>query len=75
MDQHITYARDIRPLFRDRDVSSMSSGFDLASYDDVRTNAESIYEGLADGTMPCDGAWPTEDVQRFRKWIDDGFAP
>jgi len=75
MDQDITYARDIRPLFRERDVSSMSSVFDLASYDDVRTNAESIYERLADGTMPCDGAWPTEDVQRFRKWIDDGFAP
>lgn len=75
MDQDITYARDIRPLFRERDVSSMSSAFDLASYDDVRTNAESIYERLADGTMPCDGAWPTEDVQRFRKWIDDGFAP
>jgi hypothetical protein len=75
MDQDITYARDIRPLFRDRDVSSMSSVFDLASYDDVRTNAESIYERLADGTMPCDGAWPAEDVQRFRTWIDDGFAP
>jgi hypothetical protein len=75
MDQDITYARDIRPLFRDRDVSSMSSAFDRASYDDVRTNAESIYERLADGTMPRDGAWPTEDVQRFRTWIDDGFAP
>jgi hypothetical protein len=75
MAQDVTFARDIRPLFRDRDVGSMSSHFDLSSYEDVRDNAESIYERLADGTMPCDGAWPTDDVQRFRTWIDNGFAP
>jgi hypothetical protein len=75
MAQDITFARDIRPLFRDRDVGSMSSHFDLSSYEDVRDNAEPIYERLADGTMPCDGAWPADDVQRFRTWIDDGFAP
>jgi hypothetical protein len=75
MAQDITFARDIRPLFRDRDVGSMSSHFDLSSYEDVRDNAEPIYERLADGTMPCDGAWPADDVQRFRTWIDNGFAP
>jgi hypothetical protein len=53
----------------------MSSVFDLSSYDDVRANAEVIYTRLADGTMPCDGAWPANDVARFRTWIDDGFAP
>jgi hypothetical protein len=75
MDQNVTFAGDIRPLFRDRDVSSMSSHFDLSSYDDVRANAEAIHTRLADGTMPCDGAWPAGDVERFRTWIDDGFAP
>jgi hypothetical protein len=75
MAQDITFARDIRPLFRDRDVGSMSSHFDLSSYEEVRDNAEPIYERLADGTMPCDGAWPADDVQRFRTWIDNGFAP
>jgi hypothetical protein len=75
MAEDITFARDIRPLFRDRDVGSMSSHFDLSSYEDVRDNAEPIYERLADGTMPCDGAWPADDVQRFRTWIDNGFAP
>jgi hypothetical protein len=75
MDQEVTFAQDIRPLFRDRDVSSMSSSFDLSSYDDVRSNAEGIYERLADGTMPCDGAWARQDVERFRTWIDNGFAP
>jgi hypothetical protein len=75
MDQNVTFAGDIRLLFRDRDVSSMSSHFDLSSYDDVRANAQAIYTRLADGTMPCDGAWPSGDVERFRTWIDDGFAP
>ena len=75
MDQDVTFAQDIRPLFRERDVSSMSSSFDLSSYDDVVANEESIYERLADGTMPCDGAWPAADVQRFRAWMDSGLAP
>jgi hypothetical protein len=72
MKPEVSYERDIRPLFRDRDVSSMSFAFDLASYEDVRENAEAIYEQLAAGDMPCDGAWPDEDVQRFRTWIDGG---
>ena len=75
MDQEVAFARDIRPLFNDRDVSSMSSRFDLSSYDDVRANAEPIYERLANGTMPCYGPWPADHVERFRAWIDDGFAP
>jgi len=75
MDQQVGFAKDIRPLFSDRDVSSMSSSFDLSSYDDVRANAGRIYERLADGSMQCYGAWPADDVQRFRSWIDEGFAP
>ena len=71
----VTYARDIRPLFRERDVNSMSFAFDLSSYDDVRANAEEIYRRLADGSMPCDQRWPTEDVERFRTWIDNGSPP
>ena len=43
--------------------------------DDVRANAEAIYARLADGTMPCDGTWPAEDVERFRTWIDHGSPP
>ena len=74
MEADLSYARDIRPLFRDRDVRSMSFAFDLSSYDDVRENAEVIYGRLADGSMPCDGAWSPEDVERFRAWIDAGAA-
>ena len=75
MDEGVAFAQDIRPLFSNRDVSSMSRFFDLSSYDDVRANAERIYQRLADGTMPCYGPWPADNVQRFRAWIDNGFAP
>jgi hypothetical protein len=71
----IGFAQDIRPLFNDRDVGSMSRFFDLSSYDDVRANADGIYSRLADGSMPCYGAWPGENVQRFRAWMEGGFAP
>ena len=73
MEQEVSFERDIRPLWRERDVSSMLSVFDLSSYDDVHDNAEAIYERLADGTMPCDGAWQADDVNRFRAWIDGGM--
>ncbi len=67
-----SFERDIRPLFRPKDVESMSSAFDLSSYEDVRTNAAPIYERVANGSMPCDVAWPPDQVQRFREWIDAG---
>jgi hypothetical protein len=71
----VGFERDIRPLFRERDINSMSFAFDFSSYQDVRANAEKIYGRLADGSMPCDGRWPAEQVQRFRTWIDTGYAP
>lgn len=67
-----SFERDIRPLFRSKDVESMSAAFDLSSYEDVRTHADQIYQRVADGSMPCDGAWPPEQVERFRGWIDAG---
>ena len=69
------FERDIRPLFREGDVDAMSFAFDLASYEDVRANAEEIHERLAEGSMPCDAAWPAEQVGRFRQWIDSGSPP
>ena len=66
------FEADIRPLFRPEDVEEMSWAFDLASYDDVKENAEAIYERLTDGSMPCDGAWPEERIETFRAWIDAG---
>ncbi|HEX2112070.1 MAG TPA: hypothetical protein VHF67_11005 [Gaiellaceae bacterium] len=70
-----SFERDIKPLFRDDDVESMEFAFDLRSYDDVRTNAEEIYERLSDGSMPCDREWPADQVALFRAWIDAGTPP
>lgn len=68
----VGFERDIRPLFRDKDVQSMSSAFDLSTYEDVRANADKILATVADGSMPCDGPWPTERVGLFRAWVDAG---
>ena len=67
-----SFGADIRPLFRPEDVEEMSWAFDLSSYEEVKANAEAIYERLEDGTMPCDGPWGDEQVKRFRDWIDAG---
>jgi len=75
MAQQLSFATDIRPLFRDRDIQSMESAFDLASYNDVKTHGDAIYAVLAAGQMPCDGTWAEEDVQRFRSWLDTGALP
>ena len=68
----VGYERDIRPLFRPRDVGAMRRFFDLSSYSDVRANAEKILERLSGGSMPCDGAWPEEQIELFRGWMAAG---
>lgn len=70
-----SFAQDIQPLFRDDDVEAMRYAFDLSEYEDVKANAEGIYERLADGSMPCDDAWPAEQQALFRQWVDEGCAP
>jgi hypothetical protein len=68
----VGYERDIRPLFRPRDVGAMRRSFDLSSYSDVRANADKILERLSGGSMPCDGAWPEEQIELFRSWTAAG---
>jgi hypothetical protein len=68
----LSFEADIKPLFRDRDRASMRGSFDLWAYADVVANGEVIAERLADGSMPCDGAWPPERVDLFRRWLDGG---
>lgn len=69
-----SFAADIRPLFREKDIRRMAFAFDLTDYEDVKANADGIYNRLADGSMPCDGAWPTEQLALFHRWIDEGCA-
>jgi hypothetical protein len=74
-DPATSFARDIRPLFREKDVNSMKKAFDLSSYDDVRDHADAILQKVATGSMPCDGAWPPDRVALFRRWVQEGHQP
>ena len=50
----------------------MRRAFDLWAYDDVVAHAGAIAGRLSDGTMPCDGKWPDEQVRLFQRWVDEG---
>jgi hypothetical protein len=68
------FDEDVKPLFRESDRNAMRFAFDLWSVEDVSTHADAILGQLAAGTMPCDGAWPAEQVDTFRRWMDEGKA-
>jgi hypothetical protein len=70
----VGFEADIKPLFRGKDRDAMRRAFDLWSYPDVVANADAIAQHLADGTMPCDGAWPDERVELFQRWVAQGAA-
>ena len=64
----LSFERDIRPLFRDTGVDAMQNyGFDLSSYAEVKNKVQAIYATLAEGTMPCDGAWPKDRVATLKR--------
>jgi hypothetical protein len=71
----LSFERDVRPMFREKDRDSMLKRFDLWSRSDVQANQDAILERLRNGTMPCDGAWPPERVAVFQGWIASGSAP
>jgi len=72
----LSFEADIAPLFREKDVEEMKdiSGLDLSDYAVVRDKAQGIYARLDDGSMPCDGPWPDEKVETFKRWMDQGMA-
>jgi hypothetical protein len=74
-DEPVSFAAHIKPLFREHDRKSMTFAFDLWSPDDVQAHAPAILERLQNGTMPCDGAWPAEKIDVFRRWTETGFPP
>ncbi len=71
-DETVSFAKHVKPLFRQRDRQSMKFAFDLWSLDDVAPRADDILERLRNGSMPCDGPWPEEKVQVFQRWIESG---
>ena len=70
--QSINFDEHVKTMFRSRDRQSMQFAFDLWSYDDVTAHADEILARVRAGTMPCDGAWPKEQVHAFQSWIDAG---
>jgi hypothetical protein len=77
----VSFAKDIRPLFTDTDISHMRSFCDLSSYADVKANAAVILgrlDGSGGAQMPpaADGGpWSTSNIALFRTWISDGCQP
>jgi hypothetical protein len=71
----LSFERDVKPLFREKDRSSMSKVFDLWSLTDVTAHGQAILGRLRDGSMPCDGAWPAAKVDTFANWLSEGAQP
>jgi len=79
----VSYANDIKPLFSGIDVNHMSAqGLDLNSYDDVKNNAQEIYNRLTTTNprqlMPpasSGGPWSADKIAKFKQWMDDGYQP
>jgi hypothetical protein len=74
----VSFANDIRPLFRPIDIDHMSWFCDLSKYEDVRANAQDILDRL-NGTggqrMPppaSGGPWTPDKIALFQRWIDTG---
>jgi hypothetical protein len=82
-DTMVSYAKDIKPLFRGIDVNHMAAqGLDLNSYDDVKSNAQEIYTRLTTTNpqrlMPpasSGGPWSADKIAKFKQWMDDGYQP
>jgi hypothetical protein len=73
----VSYATDIRPLFREMDIKEMKMNgpFDLSKLEDVKKHVQDILGRLSEGDMPCDAAWPPANVQKFKQWMDEGMQP
>jgi hypothetical protein len=69
-DEPLSFEAHIKPLFRERDRGAMRFAFDLWDYADVSGNADAILDRLRTASMPCDGAWPPDQIDVFARWVD-----
>ena len=71
----LSFATDIRPLFRDGDVSCMKPagvGLNDPKWMCVPANALLVYGAVSAGKMPPDKPWSPERVSLFKRWMDAG---
>jgi molybdenum cofactor biosynthesis MoaF-like protein len=74
----LTYAHDIRPLFRDTDIACMRPRgklLDDPTWMCKPANARQVLNAVKAGRMPPDTRWPPERVALFKQWIDQGLNP
>ena len=72
----LSFAKDIRPLFREGDVKCMSRAgvkLDDPAWMRVAANAQAVYDAVSNGSMPPDAPWPEERVKTFKAWMDEGL--
>ncbi len=74
-DSDLSFERDVKPLFREKDRNAMRNAFDLWSASDVAAHGNAIVARLREGSMPCDGAWPADQVDVVSRWLDGGAHP
>ena len=51
----LSFERDVRPMFREKDRDSMLKRFDLWSHSDVQAHQDAILERLATARCPATG--------------------
>jgi hypothetical protein len=71
----LSFATDIRPLFREGDVRCMKNvrvALDDPAWMCVTANAQMVYGAVSGGTMPPDEPWLAERVALFKRWMDAG---
>jgi hypothetical protein len=73
-----SFARDILPLFRPKDVEHMNDlNLDLSEYDAVRAKARVIAQRVAAGGRPMppppDQRWTKIQIELFEQWVAEGF--
>jgi hypothetical protein len=72
----VSYAKDIRPLFRDGDIKCMTPGgvhLDDFAWMSVPANAQQVLHSVSTGKMPPDAPWPKDRVALLQQWIDAGY--
>lgn len=71
----LSYAADIRPMFREFDKVFMKrlDGIDIDDVKSVRRRAKHIAKNLKRGRLPYDCNWPREHIDRFDRWRKKGM--
>lgn len=70
----VSFSEDIAPLFK-QFRGQMIWRFDLADYDDMRANADLVYEMISSSQMPPPPFDPfsSDQTKMFKAWMAGGY--